>query len=180
MSSWVLLRGLTREARHWGEFPAMLSRELGGCPVLTMDLPGNGALHRLRSPGSVEAMADCCHAELRRGLAGPVNVLAMSLGAMVAVAWAQRHPRDLAGIVLVNTSLKPVSPFHQRLRPRNYAALLALALAGTPRQWEQTILRLTSRQTGDRSALLQRWLMLRAERPVSRANALRQLWAAAR
>ena len=36
--------------------------------------------------------------------------------------------RAILGCVLVNTSFRPFSPFFHRLRPRNYAALLGLAL----------------------------------------------------
>jgi pimeloyl-ACP methyl ester carboxylesterase len=58
---------------------------------------GNGKLNGMESPPSVEAMADWCHAELvKSGIAAPCRVLAMSLGAMVTVAWAQRHPDDIA------------------------------------------------------------------------------------
>ena len=35
----------------------------------------------------------------------------MSLGAMVAVAWANAHPQELARCVLINASLRPFSPF---------------------------------------------------------------------
>lgn len=182
MSTWILLRGLTREARHWGDFPQRLSAAMPGCQVLTFDLPGNGQLHRERSPASVEAMADFCETR-RRDLAlpGPPNVIAMSLGAMVTVAWSQRHPGALASAVLINTSLRPYSPLHQRLRPVTYPALLRLAWGATPRQWEETVLRLTSRHADTpRDDLLGQWLSYRSGRPVSRANAARQLWAASR
>jgi len=42
---WVLLRGLMREQRHWGAFPATLARALPGAAILTPDLPGNGTRH---------------------------------------------------------------------------------------------------------------------------------------
>ena len=32
MSTWVLLRGLTRESRHWGDFPDILREHLPGRP----------------------------------------------------------------------------------------------------------------------------------------------------
>lgn len=180
MSRWILLRGLTREARHWGDFPAQLAEALPGSQVLTFDLPGNGARHSERSPATVEAMADGCEVQ-RAGLGEAVNVIAMSLGAMVAVAWAQRHPGALRSAVLINTSLRPFSPIHHRLRPAHYPALLRLALGATPRQWEETVLRLTSRHAGTpRAELLEQWLSYRSDCPVSRANALRQLWAASR
>lgn len=179
---WVLLRGLTREARHWGDFPRRLGEAFPGAPVICLDLPGNGKLNEQASPGSVEDMADFCHAELaRQGIAGPCRVLAMSLGAMVAVAWAQRHPQDLVAAVLINTSLRPFSPFFRRLRPANYLRLLRLfGLPASEREMEAAILRMTTRLVADPDAVIAQWLQWRRENPVSRRNALRQLMAAAR
>lgn len=178
--TWILLRGLTRESRHWCDFGAQFQHAVPDSQVLALDLPGNGALNQQPSPTCVQDMVAHCRAELaRRALKPPYQVLAMSLGAMVAVAWAETCPHELAAMVLINTSLRPFSAFYQRLRPANYAALLRLAaLGGTPMQWEQTILRLTSHLASD--DILAHWLALRRERPVSRANAWRQLLAAAR
>ncbi len=127
-------------------------------------------------------MADFCHAELlRQGIASPCRVLAMSLGAMVAVAWAQRHPQDLAAAVLINTSLRPFSSLFQRLRPANYPRLLRLfALPASEREIETAILRMTTRLVSDPDAVIAQWLQWRRENPVSRQNALRQMIAAAR
>jgi pimeloyl-ACP methyl ester carboxylesterase len=182
MTSWVLLRGLTRESRHWGAFARSLASELGGPPVIALDLPGNGALHAERSPACVEALAEACRAELaRRRIAPPYRVLAMSLGAMVAVAWAARHPRELSAAVLVNTSLRPFSPLHHRLRPASWPVLLRLALADpAPGARERAVLGLTSRLAAAPDELLRDWTAWREQCPVSRANALRQVLAAAR
>ena len=179
---WILLRGLTREARHWGDFPRRLGEAFEAAPMICLDLPGNGKLNAQASPGSVEGMADFCHAELaRQGIAAPCRVLAMSLGAMVAVAWAQRHPQDLAAVVLVNTSLRPFSPFFRRLRPANYLRLLRLfALPANEREIETAILQMTTRLVPDPDTVIAQWLQWRRENPVSRQNALRQLIAAAR
>lgn len=179
---WVLLRGLTREVRHWGRFPQQLEDAFPGVPVICLDLPGNGILNRLESPPRVEAMADYCRAEIaRRGIATPCRLLAMSLGAIVAVAWAQHYPGDVAAAVLVNTSLRPFSPFHHRLRPSIYPRLLRLfGLPGSGRQVETAILRMTTRRVPDPDAVIEEWLRWRQENPVSRRNALIQLLAAAR
>ena len=110
--TWLLLRGLTREAGHWGDFPCQLQAALPEARILAIDLPGNGTLHRQASPSTIPAMVAACRAELAtRGVAGPVHLVAMSLGAMVAIAWAQRHPGELAGMVLINTSVWPLNPF---------------------------------------------------------------------
>ena len=180
LGNWVLLRGLTRESRHWGHFPQHLGAAFGGARAVCLDLPGNGALNGMASPYSVEAMADYCHAELANlGIGRPCNVLAMSLGAMVAVAWAERHPADIAAAVLVNTSLRPFSPFYRRLRPANYPRLLRLfGLKSSDRELETAILQMTTRLVPDPAVVIGQWLQWRRENPVSRRNALLQLLAA--
>ena len=182
MSTWIFLRGLTRESRHWGDFPVTFRSVIPDADIVSLDLPGNGRLNRMQSPTSVAAMAEHCRAELlARSIRPPYHLLAMSLGAMVAVAWADRHPEELAGCVLISTSLRPFSPFYQRLRPGNYPALLKLALpCGSAAAREATILRITSKLAGNRARIVEAWSAWRHERPVSRANALRQLWAASR
>jgi len=177
---WVLLRGLTREQRHWGTFAAEFAAAFPNAPVITLDLPGNGVLNGMRSPSRVDAMAAFCRAELRsRGVVPPYRILAMSLGAMVATAWCGAHPDEVAGLVLINTSLRPFSPPHQRLKAR--AAVLRLALSGRDAlAWERGVLALTSNAPRRDDTLARQWAAYRREHPVSAANALRQLWAAAR
>lgn len=181
MTAWIFLRGLTRERRHWGDFPAVFRRELPDAEVLVPDQPGNGTLNALRSPAGIGAMAEHCRATLQaQGVRPPYCLLAMSLGAMVAAEWATRHPEDLSGAVLISTSFGGISPFHRRLRPRNYATLLGLALPGmNDAAREAAVLRLTSRLAEDRDRIVRDWSAWRREHPVARANALRQLWAAA-
>jgi pimeloyl-ACP methyl ester carboxylesterase len=180
--TWVLLRGLTREQRHWGRFPATLTQHLPDARIVTLDIPGNGQLWAQASPSTVPEMADHCRAELaRQGIAPPYHVLAMSLGAMVTTAWAHAHPEELSGCVLINPSMRPFNPFYQRLRPRNYPRVLKLALlGGTPRQWEEAVLEMTTRHPPEPTRQLQDWIAYREACPVSRDNALRQLLAAAR
>lgn len=177
--TWLLLRGLTREAGHWGDFPRLLQAALPAARILAIDLPGNGMLHRQPSPASIPAMVAACRAELAtRGVAGPVHVVAMSLGAMVAVAWAAAHPSELAGCVLINSSLRGINPVHQRLQPTSWLPLLSVPLKRTARAKEAVILRLTSRRAPPE--VLDDWERLARRHPVSTTNALRQLLAAAR
>lgn len=197
MSTWILLRGLSRDSRHWGNFPETLRRELEchpagdelrapGIPtapmILTPDLPGNGRRNTEDSPLSVEHMAETVRSELAAsGIPPPYHLLAMSLGAMVAVAWAQHHPAEISAAVLINTSLRPFSPFYQRLRPHNYVRLLRLlALGGSNLDWENTIYELTSRRPEQRAETVRHWIALRQQNPIRKSNVLRQLFAAAR
>ena len=182
MDTWILLRGLTREAAHWGRFAGVFQNARPQARVVALDLPGNGQLHARPSPPTVQGMLAACRAELaRQGVHPPFRLFAMSLGAMVATEWARTAPAEISGCVLVNTSFRPFSPFFHRLRPRNYAVLLGLALR--PRSGEaveRTVWRLTSNAPVPRNAIIDEWVAARARRPVSAVNALRQLVAAAR
>ncbi len=181
MTTWILLRGLAREARHWGDFPEALGQWLpAGDRVLALDLPGNGRLHRARSPGQVAAMVAALRAGLQaQGLARPYAVVGLSLGGMAALHWAQQCPQELSACVLVNSSAAGLAPFWQRLRPANYPRLLALMGQGAA-QREAAILRMTSRNPARQAQVLPHWQALARQCPVSTANVLRQLWAAAR
>ncbi|WP_298926374.1 alpha/beta fold hydrolase [uncultured Ramlibacter sp.] len=183
MTTWLLLRGLAREAGHWGDFEGQLAAALGeGHHVLALDLPGNGALHGQRSPADVAAMARALRAQaVQRGLAPPYVLVAMSLGAMVALEWGDSAPQELAGCVLVNTSLGGHSPFWQRLLPHNYLRLASLLRPGlSALEREARVLAMTSSHSAGHPGVAQRWAAIAQQRPVRRGNLLRQLLAAAR
>ncbi len=180
--SWVLLRGLTREARHWGTLPQQLAALPGAGPVVTLDLPGNGVFHVQPSPACVRHMVDFARHQLQaQGVAPPWKLFAMSLGGMVATDWAQQHPQEVSRLVLINTSMRPFSPITQRLRPGNWPAMALLAA-----RWhnadstERTIHRLTCNNTASREDDVAAWVHIRQTAPVSTSNAGRQLLAAAR
>jgi pimeloyl-ACP methyl ester carboxylesterase len=179
-TTWVLLRGLAREARHWGDFPAILGEAFPDADILTPDLPGNGRRYREPSPTRVADMVAAVRRELReQGRAPPYHLLALSLGGMVAVDWALRHPRECRAAVLINTSMRPHNPFYQRLRPAAWPTLPHLLAAGDEAR-EQAILELTSARAAELAGVLPAWLGYARTCPVSRRNTLRQLLAAAR
>jgi pimeloyl-ACP methyl ester carboxylesterase len=184
MTTWVFLRGLAREARHWGDFPARFRAEFAGellaGDILTPDLPGNGRRFLEPSPTRVEAMMEACRRDLRaQGRAPPYHLLALSLGGMVAVAWAARHPEECRAAVLLSTSLRPYSAFYERLRPGAWPTLLRLMLASGEAR-ERAILELSSARAAELRTVLPAWTAWARECPVSRHNTLRQLLAAAR
>ncbi|HEV3105065.1 MAG TPA: alpha/beta fold hydrolase [Trinickia sp.] len=182
MSAWVLVRGLTREARHWAHLPEPLRASGIEGEFVFADLPGTGAHVGLRAPANVEAMVEFVRADLAsRGHAPPYSVIAMSLGAMVATAWAQREPREIERLALINTSMRPFSSPLQRLRPRAWPELLCAAARWRERrEVEAAIHNLTCNRRDTRDADLAAWIAIYRGAPVTRANALRQLWAGAR
>jgi pimeloyl-ACP methyl ester carboxylesterase len=178
MTTWVLLRGLAREARHWGDFPQRLRARLPpGDEVLALDLPGNGSRWRERSPATVAGMVEAARAQVHGRT--PCVLVAMSLGGMVALEWAASAPAQVHGCVLINSSLGAFSPFWQRLRPGCYGPLLRALLPGSPRGRERAIYRMTS-NLPVRDAVLDQWIAYAQDHPVAARNVLRQLVAAAR
>lgn len=182
MSTWVLIRGLTRESGHWGAFISSFQARFPKDRVVLLDLPGNGAERLVPSPASVDAMAAHIRDALKRkGLDGPVRVFAMSLGAMATVAWARQAPHEIEAAVLVNTSLRPFSRFWQRLRPASWPSMARLASGRlTPREREGVIYRMTCSTRPMPDRVIDDWVEIRKRRPVTTGNALRQLWAAMR
>ncbi len=182
MTSWILLRGLTRETRHWGDFPDTLQAALPDADITAIDLPGNGARHELRSPTSIEAIAaDCRGQALASGLRPPFKLLAMSLGGMVAVAWASAHPDEIARLCADQHQPAPVQSVPPAAAPRQ----LRRPAAGSPchsttapmKPW---CWRSPAAAPPTWPACWRTGLAWRREHPVSLANALRQLTAAAR
>lgn len=180
--TWVFLRGLIRQHRHWEDFPERFRAAFPGSHVLLLDLPGNGNLHDRESPASIEGMVESVRKQLAaRHVRGPVNVLALSLGAMTAIEWMERYPEDIERAVLMNTSLRGMSGFRDRLRPENYAAILKnLLLVRDPLLREQLVLDLSTNLYKDKATLARKWASYADAQPTTRANALRQLVAAAR
>ena len=180
--SWLLLRGLTREARHWGTFPAQLALQSGQDAVVALDLPGNGVFCDQPTPATVRAMVEFLRQQVRAsGRPEAHKLLAMSLGGMVATDWAQRYPAEITRLVLINTSMRPFSRVTQRLQPGNWPQLALLAARWHDADYaERSIHRLTCNQTAWREQDLRDWLQIRKSAPVQALNAARQLWAAAR
>lgn len=180
MATWILLRGLTRESGHWGSFLQLFQQAYPENLLVPLDFPGNGMWHGQASPLTVEAMVENCRWQLEeKGIQPPYNMLALSLGAMVSVAWAQTYPGEISRQVLINTSLRPFNRFYQRFQPRNMVTVgrLILTAAGTS-AWEHAIWRMTSRLSNP--GVINDWVKLRQAHPVTALNALRQLWAASR
>ena len=186
MSTWILLRGLTREGRHWGSFPEQLRVEAdfngAANSIALLDLPGNGRENALNAPLDVADMVKFVRSRAAEaGLSAPYRLVAMSLGGMVATHWAQRYPEEVERLVLINTSMRPFSAMNERLRPEVWPALMRVAVSwGEPMKCETIIHDLTCNRLDTQSADIAAWVAIRQSAGVSAANGLRQLWAAAR
>jgi pimeloyl-ACP methyl ester carboxylesterase len=177
----VLVRGLAREAGHWGRFDRELLDRWPDATIEHCDLPGNGEHWREPSPIDTADMA----ARLRERVwatseRAPI-LLAISLGAMVCLDWRQRWPTDaLAGVVAINTSAGRLCRPWQRMQPPALLKTLRSLAEPNPVARELAILALTTTQHGHDTTLAERHAALHAARPIARHNVLRQMLAAAR
>lgn len=177
--NWILLRGLTRESAHWGDFVPLLQSAFPAAKITAPDLPGAGGNYRDASPSTVRAIADKVRADAQGSIQQPVTILALSLGAMVAWEWMLTYPDDICGVALINCSFAGLSPFYHRLRWQSYGKLAALMIKRDMRDRESAILELLSNRRDHYQQIAEEWGNIQKERPVSLKNTFRQLMAAA-
>ncbi len=179
--NWLLLRGLSRESAHWGDFIAVLKTTFPDANITMLDLPGTGCFYKEVSPASIKAITDKVRGQaLALGyLQQPITLLAVSLGAMVAWEWMRSYPEDICGASLINTSFADVSPFYHRLRWQSYGkfALLMSKRKGCSR--EKAILQLISNRRDQDEQISLAWEKIQQQRPISLKNSFRQIIAAA-
>lgn len=180
---WLMLRGLVREARHWGDFPAELERDTAAGPSLLLDLPGVGTEVAKPVPLSIRGMTHDLRARFlraTRGDSGPFGLLAVSLGGMIALDWLSRYPVDFQAGVVINTSAADLSRPWERLRWEQYGRI-ARYLFVSELEREQYILQMTAHAPHlNVHEIAARWVEFAKQTPVTPVAAARQLLAAAR
>ena len=74
----VLIRGLLREARHWGEFTGNLQQQFPDAKLMTPDIPGNGRLHHATSPKNIAGMTEALREQV--SIKHRLRLIALSMG----------------------------------------------------------------------------------------------------
>jgi pimeloyl-ACP methyl ester carboxylesterase len=182
--TWLLVRGLTRERRHWHEFPGLLAEREASGDVELVDLPGAGAEAGHVPLPSVAWMARDVARRLPPSFSGvgakPYHVLGLSLGGMVALELCRLFPERFSSAVIINASSR-LTPPHERLRPGAALELLRAALTLDPASRERRVLDLTSTLPATERARYARLSgQFARDAPVARRTLIAQLIAAAR
>lgn len=182
---WILLRGLARGTGHWGSFAQKIQEKFPNDEFEFLNLPGNGERFQEESPSEISGFVKDLRASSQFVQEGKsFNILAVSLGAMVAVEWMNEYPHEVLKATLVCTSASDFSPFYDRFRVRNYLPILRLIaetnLRINPANWERDILNIVANSHDRREAEIGTMIEYTKQNPMQIKNILRQLRAAAR
>ena len=174
---WILLRGLARQAEHWGPFKNQFQARFPADRVLTPDLPGIGSAKNETAPITMRETMLALRSRVLSEHEGPFSVFAVSLGAMVAMAWLDQFPREIESAFLLNSS-SDLSPFYKRLRWEVWAEFLSVLRFQNPRAAERRILELVSQNEQNRLSFLPLWERIHRSQVPPPSLPLRQLLAA--
>ena len=172
--NWILIRGLARSEFHWKNFAAEMKSALGCDSVRTVELPGNGKLHNERTPSDIMSVLQEFRKQAEISGTGPVGLLGVSLGGVLATAWTQNFPQEVSHLVIINSS-SPQNPFYDRLFPRHYRKILKLLMFPNAARSEKFILSVTSNNRNKWEPQASENIEYLKKYPVSAANFLRQL-----
>lgn len=173
----VLLRGLTREKRHWGEVTELIEKQTGR-HVFAPDLPGFGEEEKVIPPHSIHETME--HIRQNVTYSGQqIDVVGLSLGGMVVYDWLLSHPEQIHSFVLINSSFGSCSPFYKRLRWQIYKQIVEIALIQVPRERERKILEIVANSAKRREDVFINWVKIAQDRAWNPVHILKQLAAAA-
>jgi pimeloyl-ACP methyl ester carboxylesterase len=134
----LLVHGLGGAAVNWTELAPLLARRRR---VIVPDLPGHGGSDGISDGAGLGAFADWLAALLKLEGARPVAVAGHSMGGVVALRLAVRHPESVAALALlgsagISSTTRRAEVFialTARLRPARKAARLRHLVAARPR-----------------------------------------------
>jgi pimeloyl-ACP methyl ester carboxylesterase len=175
--NWVFLRGLARSSEHWNDFPERFREAFPGTEIEVLDIAGNGGERGRASFTSIHDNVEDLRARSRLLLRGPVNLCAISMGAMMAMDWADRYPGDIRRVVLMNASDRRHGAFYERMQPSVYLPFLSMILDPNPLRRERKVMRMTTSLFADPENLAQKHARMAQTRVL---DFFRQLWAASR
>ena len=117
----LMIRGLSREKRHWGEFPELVENAMD-IKVHTLDNLGCGEFHQKTTPLTIRENVDFLQEQFEKLYTenpGEWYLLGISLGGMFVTEWAQRI-NPFKKVFVINSSFKNLSPLFDRLTPTRF------------------------------------------------------------
>jgi pimeloyl-ACP methyl ester carboxylesterase len=103
----ALLHGFLESSAIWKNYIRKLSESFR---VIAPDLPGHGNSEAISGVHGMDLMAEAVRHVLNDAGAGPCLILGHSMGGYVALAFAEKYPRKVKGIVLFHSHAGADSP----------------------------------------------------------------------
>ena len=105
-----------------------------------------------------------------------VDVIAISMGGMLGLKWAEVYPNEIDTLICINITAKPFSPFYKRLLPKNYFKILR-ALFSSAYERERRRYEMVSNKKVD-VEIVKKWVSYSLSQPMIKMNFFHQLRAA--
>ena len=173
-----LMRGLSRESGHWnGEFSDRILEQFPGAEITYMDLPGVGQFYDLPAKVSVKKTAQFLHNYYGADIAeekGNKILLATSLGGVMALEWLRLQPDAFDGVITVNTGLKKVCKGKERAQPKAKLKMIGVVLSFLKPARERRILGINSNYHDGDTLILNKWMAIQEQRPLSNFTMVKQ------
>ncbi len=118
----VLLHGYLESMLVWDSFVPLLYKQVR---VVTLDLPGHGVSVVESDTHTMDFLADCVADGLRSLGIKSCTVVGHSMGGYVALAFAERHPDMLDGVVMLSSTPYADSDQKREAREREIALVKA-------------------------------------------------------
>src|SRR5690606_178980 len=111
----VLLHGFLESSTIWD---AIKNEFKNNYRIITIDLPGHGKTGCLGYVHSMEAMAEAVQAVVDHLKVGKFTIIGHSMGGYVSMAFAEKKPGSLEGLVLMNSTAKADTEEKKKNRDR--------------------------------------------------------------
>lgn len=139
----VFLHGFLENASIWGAFIPAISKKNR---VICIDLLGHGKTECLGYVHTMELMSEAVEAVLKHLRIRRFTIIGHSMGGYVALAFAEKHPDNLKGLCLLNSTANDDSPEKRKNRDRailavkqNHKSFIRIAISNLFRPKNRTL-----------------------------------------
>ncbi len=182
---WLLLRGLSREQRHWGQFRKDFNVAFGAENVFCLDHVGIGTEKGRPVVYSIEGMALDLRQrwlELKGSDSSPWGILSLSMGSMISLRWCESFAQDFKYQIIMNVSSSTESRPWTRLRLDNVPKFVELAKVHDQKMRERKVLDICSNlvSSEEKDRLAMEWAEFALPKSEIRKVVISQICAATR
>lgn len=145
----ILLRGLSREARHWHHFEEELFALDSTVKCHYIEYPGSGRRYKEIFPINTQSLLEDINSQIQliiNNNQGDFYIISISLGGMVVLKYLESFARivNIKKIFLINTSTSDVAPFFWRFQFKVWPNALKVVFSKNEEIKERLILDFTT------------------------------------